>query len=154
MAESARYKEAIRATAPRDAVLNALELTLPGQPPVRVVNDVRVRTIDGAEYLPLRFDLRLPTDPETGRPSAEIAADHLGAVLTSWLDAAGGAGGGTARLIKIAESSTSPDWQRTLDVLDVEVQGETVIARLGYDAAAERNAVAVRFGPDNAPGLF
>ena len=123
--------------------------------PVRVVNDTRNRSIEGAEYVALRFDARLADDVDGQAPQAELAIDNVGRELTQWIEAAGGGIGATVRIMLVLDIADAPvEWEVTLDVASMAVDAERVTARLGFDPLLGRAAVTLRHDPQTSPGLF
>lgn len=152
---SDRFLRSVTELAPDDVVVYALEiahhdLTVP----VRVVHDTRSHTIETHAYAPVAFSVRLADDVDGQAPTAELAVDNVGRVLTQWIDAAGGAAGATVRTMQVLAATGAVEWEVTLDVLSVRVTQAQVVARLGYDPLLGRPAVLLRYDPDVAPGLF
>ena len=145
----------LRASSPERAVSFAVEISHSALPaPVRVVDDVAPRRIDGAEYAAVRFGVRLAQDAEGENPRAELVIDNVGRDLMQWIEAAGGAQGATARVMQVRRGESDPDWEMTLDVTGVEADQAQVRAALGFDPLLGRAAVAVRHDPQTSPGLF
>ncbi len=151
-----RHARAIRAAAPVETVLTALEIRHPDlAEPVRVVNDANDRIIEGKRYVALRFSARLADDTEGKVPQAELAIDNVGRDLTQWIEAARGGVGATVRVIRVlADDAAAPEWEMTLDVAGMRLDQEHVTARLGFDPLLGRAAVALRHDPQTSPGLF
>ena len=150
------YERSLRASAPADRLLTALEIVHPAVArPVRVVNDTVGRTIEGNDYVALRFDARLADDIAGQAPQAELAIDNVGRALTQWIEATGGGIGATVRVLQVLAVPDPPvEWEATLDVAAMTVDQERVSARLGFDPLLGRAAVALRHDPQTSPGLF
>ena len=151
-----RFAHSLRASAPGDALLTALEIEHPAAAqPVRVINDTRNRRIEGAEYVALRFDAKLADDIGGQVPQAELGIDNVGRELTQWIEATGGGVGATVRVMLVLDIEDPPvEWEVTLDVASMAVDQERVTARLGFDPLLGRAAVALRHDPQTSPGLF
>ena len=150
------YERSLRDSAPSDRLLTALEIVHPAVArPVRVVNDTVGRTIEGNDYVALRFDARLADDIAGQAPQAELAIDNVGRALTQWIEATGGGIGATVRVLQVLAVPDPPvEWEATLDVAAMTVDQERVSARLGFDPLLGRAAVALRHDPQTSPGLF
>ena len=152
------WQQAIRAQSPETTVLIALVITHPDiSRPIRVVNDTLGRTIDGENYLALRFGARLADDVEGQVPRAELVMDNVGAALTQWIDASGGGRGALVTLMSVSVASddtTTIEWSLDLDIVGMTVNHDRVVARLGFDPVLHRPAVQIRHDPAHSPGLF
>ena len=152
---SAQYRRTIRASAPDDTVLTALDIRHPDlAEPVRVVNDAADHTIAGKPYVGLRFEARLADDVEGRAPQAELAIDNAGRDLMHWIEAAGGGAGASVRVMRVLASTGAVEWEMTLDIASLRADQERVVARLGFDPLLGRAAVALRHDPQTSPGLF
>ena len=150
------YQRALRESAPANRVLTALEIRHPAiAQPVRVINDTVGRTIEGNDFVALRFDARLADDIEGQAPQAELAIDNVGRALTQWIEAAQGGIGASVRVLQVLDTDDPPvEWEITLDVAGMAVDQERVSARLGFDPLLGRSAVTLRHDPQTSPGLF
>ena len=155
-ADAARYDRALRASAPEDAVLTALEIHHPALlEPARLVNDAVSRMIEGNEYARSRFEMRRAGDVDGQAPRAELAIGNSGRDLMQWVEAADGGVGATVRMLQVlAAPGAVPEWELTLDVLEVRADQEHLIVGLGYDPLLDRAAVLMRHDPQTSPGLF
>ena len=151
-----RYARSLRASAPAERLITALEISHPAVAvPVRVVNDTAGHTIEGNDYVALRFDARLADDIDGQTPQAELGIDNVGRELTQWIEAAQGGVGATVRVMLVLDIEDPPvEWEVTLDVASMAVDQERVTARLGFDPLLGRAAVALRHDPQTSPGLF
>ena len=145
-----------RATAPRYGILTAIEIVHPDSPAaVRLINDGVSRTIDGARYVRSRFDARLADDVERRAPRAEIVIGNVGRAMSQWLELTGGGAGGTARVLQVlAVDDSAIEWELTLDIAGTSADSGRVIMQLGFDPLLGRPAVAMRYDPETAPGLY
>ncbi len=150
-----RFARARRELSPADVALTALEISHPAlQDPVRVVNDVEDREIDGERYVALRFDARLATDADGQVPRAEIALDNVGRPLTQWIEAAGGGAGASVRVIQVIAGESDVLWEATMRAGDIHVGQTQVRIPLTHEHLLGRRAVRVRHDPETTPGLF
>lgn len=155
-AYSAAYKSTLAATSAPEAPLALLEITHPGLTvPVRVVNDTQNITCNGVEYIACAFRCLLPDDLENQLPKATLAVDNVGKELMQWVEVSDGGYGAQARFIQVMRSR--PDlieYEITLDLSDVKATAREVTATLGYDNIFSRPAIALRYDPFTAPGVF
>ena len=154
----AEFDIALRALVP-DNIVPALEIRHPALDDVlRVAVDAEDRAIDGHTYTAIALRLRLADDQAGRAPRAELRMDNVGREALTWIARAGGGAGATVRIMLcLADGETRahpPDWERTLDVLAVEVTATEIVVTLGYDPGLDRAAVALRYEPATAPGLF
>ncbi len=152
---TARFRRTLSTLGADDVVLAALEIRHPAiTDPVRVVSHTTPITIGRHRYDALGFMLRLADDVEGRAPSAELVLDNVGRDLTQWIERAGGAAGATCRVMLVLAARRAIEWEAVLDVLHVRYDDERVTVTLGYDPLLDRDAVAVRYDPETAPGLF
>ncbi|WP_419740351.1 DUF1833 family protein [Ruegeria sp.] len=164
-AENAARARARIAASPKDSQLAALEIAHPElSARVRIINDgqSRDRVIGGRKYIALGFEARIATDAPDRVPAAELAIDNVGREITAWIDGArataSGIHGITVRvMIVTARENTpvaTPDYDVTMDVLQITATSRTVTARLGFDPLLGRAGVTLRHDPATSPGLF
>lgn len=155
MTQSERYRRAQRALAPADVTLTALEITHPDvADPVRVVNDTVSRTIEGDTYVPLRFQARLVSDPESGLPRAELVVNNVGRALTQWVERSEGGAGAQCRVLQVIAGEDTPQYDVSLGVQAMPVRNSEVRVVLGHADLFGRRAVRLRHDPETSPGLF
>ncbi len=149
------FETEIRASSPRKRVLTAIEITHPATlQPVRLVNDTRNARIDGQTYTACRFEARLSNDEAQRAPRAEIAIGNVGRQINDWVELTGGGAGGEVRIMQLLEGANEVDWEMTMDLAGMSQSSEVVTATLGFDPLLGRPAVAIRYDPQTAPGLF
>ena len=111
--------------------------------------------IEGNEYARSRFEMRRAGDVDGQAPRAELAIGNSGRDLMQWVEAADGGVGATVRMLQVlAAPGAAPEWEMTLDVLEVRADQEHLIVGLGYDPLLDRAAVLMRHDPQTSPGLF
>ncbi len=149
---------ALRALAPED-IVPALEIRHPAlADPLRLAVSPQNREIAGQAYTAIALRLKLADDRAGRAPRAELRMDNVGREAMAWIARSGGGAGATVRIMLcLADGDAqahTPDWERTLDVLGIEVTDTEIVATLGYDPGLDRAAVALRYEPETAPGLF
>ena len=152
---AARLQRARRATAPADIIVNALELTHPTANPVRLVDATENRTVAGDTYHAERFDV-VRADHRPGQaPRARIDVDNVGRTLATWAERTNGGLNGSARLLELidgVEDRVATDV--TMEIAGIVMTGDRAVITLGFDALLSGPAVALRYDPQTAPGLF
>ena len=152
----ALYKTAVRASAPSQRVVTCIELVHPSQTePIRLVDDGRPVTVDGEMFHAARFESEVAEDVEQGAPVGQLVIGNVGRDVSRWIDAAGGGAGGTARVFEalLIEGRAEVEWELVMDITSVAVEDNVTIG-LGFAPLLDRPAVALRYDPQTAPGLF
>lgn len=150
---SGAYRRALRSVDPADAVLDALVLTHPAAPaPVRLVDDGADHVIDGETYLGLRMRVLWPDQSDARLPRARVAVDNVGRELTEWVEATRGLAGGRVTCQRVLGGTVEAEI--TLDVGGAVVDAQIVQVELGFGLDLGAAAVAMRYTPATAPGLF
>ncbi len=149
---------ALRALAPED-IVPALEICHPAlDDPLRLAVSPGDRDIAGQTYTAIALRLKMADDRAGRAPRAELRMDNVGREAMAWIARSGGGAGASVRIMLCLADGDSrahpPDWERTLDVLGIEVTAVEIVATLGYDPGLDRAAVALRYEPATAPGLF
>ncbi|MDE0716309.1 MAG: DUF1833 family protein [Rhodospirillaceae bacterium] len=143
-----------RALAPERRILTCIEISHPAaDATLYMVDDAQPVTIGGQEYLAARFEAKAGDDVDRRAPRGQIVIGNVGRVVSDWVDEADGGTGGTARIFEILEGAAAPDWEIEMDIAGVHT-GEVVTVTLGFDPLLGRPAVALRYDPQTAPGLF
>lgn len=152
---SAAFRLAASTVDPDDDVLEGLVLTHPDAPtPVRLVNDAENHTIAGHLHTGLRMAIVWPDQTEDRRPRARLAVDNVGRELTQWIELTRGLAGGRVTLLRALASTGAIEQSVTLDVGGASIGPDVVSVELGFGLNLSALAVAVRWTPDTAPGLF
>lgn len=156
MTYSAPARRNLLATSADEPFLVLLEITHPELvEPVRVVNDVENITVQGDEYIACPFDITLPDDVDQQTPKAKLSVDNIGRDLTQWLEYSRGGKGAKCRIMQVMRSDPDAiEYDMTLDMSGMSIDNLTVSAELGFQNTLMLPAVAVRFDPFTAPGLF
>ncbi len=145
------------ASTPGVRLVTGIEVRHPAAPtPIRLVDDTEPITIAGETYLASRFEARLADDVDRRAPTAEVAIGNTGRDMSDWLELTGGGADGTVRIFQIIRGpgdAPEPEWELTLDVVGASAT-DTVVLTLGFDPLLGRPAVALRYDPQTAPGLF
>lgn len=149
-------KRNLLATAPGDPYLVALEITHPDLAvPIRVVADTQNITIEGHEFIACAFKLTKPDDVDQQLPHAELSVDNIGRELTQWLEYSRGGKGALCRVIEVLRSDPGTIEQDvTLSMSDMAITPLVVSANLGMQKSLGQPAVAVRYDPTTAIGIF
>ena len=145
-----------RAAQPRNRILTCAEFRHPDlSAPLRAVNDTEDRVVAGETYTATRFEAKLADDAKRRAPRAEISVGNVGRALSRFVEESGGGAGGTVRLFQVLDvDGARPDWELTLDVMGITGDSANVRVSLGFDPLLGRPAVALRYDPQTAPGLF
>ena len=123
--------------------------------PVRVVNDVQNVISNGNEFIACPFDITLPDDIGEQVPKAMLSVDNIGRELTQWLEYSRGGAGAKCRIMQIMRSDPDVvEYDITLDMSGISITNLTVSAKLGFQSTLMQPAVAVRYDPNTAPGLW
>ncbi len=155
-AYTSALKRAHNATGGDEVARVLLEISNPAlEVPIRVVNDTIDLVSSGVPYAAFEFDVLLPDDSQGQLPQAQLSMDNVGEDLTQWLDASRGGKDTSVRFMQVLRSNPDNiEWEITLDLTNVHVIWTTVSGELGFENLLNRPAVAVRYGPDTAPGLY
>lgn len=123
--------------------------------PIRVVNDRADVTFETNAYTALGFDIKLPTDLQTGLPRASLSVDNVGRELVEWLEISNGGAGTSVRIIQILRSDTSTiEYDITMTLSNIVVTPATITGELGFEDLLNVPAVTILYTPITAPGLF
>lgn len=149
-------RQNINATSADEPLLVLLEIAHPALAiPVRVVNDTQDITVGGELFQACPFSISLPDDVDQQLPQAKLEIDNIGRELTQWLEASGGGQGATCRIIQLLRSSSDIiEFDITMDLTGINVTQMTVSGQLGFVDTLNQPAVAERYDPLTAPGLF
>lgn len=153
---SERYKRALGAVSSSDVVLVLLEITHPDMPaPARVVRDTQDLVSNGNVFVATGFDFTFPDDKGAAAPRAELVVDNIGRELMSWIEASKGGRGAEVRLmIVLRETPDVIEADYRLGLERIVVDQWKISGELGYGNLLDLPAVAVRYDPSTAPGLF
>lgn len=110
---------------------------------------------EGYQYKAMAFEATLPDDKAKQIPRAKLALDNVGRTLAPWLELSGGGEGAQARLMEVMRSQpTVIEWEVTMDLQNISMNQQRITGDLGFEDIMGRNAVAISYRPDVAPGLF
>lgn len=156
MTYSASARRNLLATSADEPFLVLLEITHPElEVPVRVVNDTQNITVQGNEFIACPFEITLPDDVDQQTPKAKLSVDNIGRELTQWLEYSRGGKGAKCRIMQVMRSE--PDiieYDITLDMSGLSIDNLAVSAELGFQSTLMQPAVAVRYDPFTAPGMW
>ena len=144
------------ATSADEPYLVLIEITHPDlEIPARFVNDTQNITVEGNEFFATAFDLTLPDDKQDQVPQARLSVDNVGRELTQWLEYSQGGKGAKCRILQVLRSEPGVvEFDMTLDLAGLSITPQVVSGNLGFKNTLMQSAVAVRFDPKTAPGLW
>lgn len=155
-AYSAAYKSTLASVSMTEVPLILLEIEHANlTQPVRVVNDTQNIVSNGETYVAVPFRCQLPDDFEGQLPKARLSIDNIGRELMFWIETSAGGAGSTCRFIQVMRSR--PDlieWEITMSLYNVKASMMEVSADLGFENLFNRQACAISYRPDVAPGLY
>lgn len=123
--------------------------------PVRIVNDTRDLVTLGDTYIALPFEVKLPNDVSKEIPRAQLRVDNVGRELTAELERLSPGAALQATLMLVHRSTPGVvDYEFTSPLSGVHTDMGSIIAVMGPDDLMRRPAVAKRYDPVTAPGLF
>ena len=138
---------------PSGAVFNTLS-PLPLQSQEVVVDAAMNYRKRGLVYFS-GFDFTFPDDKGSAAPRAELVVDNIGRELMSWIEASKGGRGAEVRLmIVLRETPDVIEADYRLGLERIVVDQWKISGELGYGNLLDLPAVAVRYDPSTAPGLF
>lgn len=153
---SAAGRRNLLATAPDSPYLVALEITHPDLAvPIRVVGDVQDVTIEGNLFKACAFSLTKPDDVDQQLPHATLSVDNIGRELTQWLEYSNGGRGAMCRIIEVLRKDPGTiEADMTLAMSDMSITSLAASASLSVQKSLSQPAVAVRYDPTTAIGIF
>lgn len=153
---SERYTRALGAVSSSDVAVVLLEITHPDMPsPARVVRDTQDLVSGGNVFLAAAFDFTFPEDRAGQAPRAEVMIDNVGRELMSWIEMSKGGRGAEVRLmVVLRETPDVIELDYQLGLVSLRVDQAKVVGELGYGNLLDLPAVAVRYDPSTAPGIF
>jgi len=153
---SSDARENLLATSAEEPFLVAVEILHPDLViPARFVNDSQNIVIQGQEFFATAFRVALPDDKDQQLPQARLEVDNVGRELTQWLEFSRGGAGARCRIIQVLRSDPNLiEFDMTLDLTGLVVNNLTVSGLLGYQNTLGQSAVAIRYDPKTAPGLW
>lgn len=136
-----------------------------------------------AQFIACQFSLTPPDDVDQQNPKAQLSVTNIGRELTEWLEYSRGGKGAKCRTLYVMRSDAGsrgawefgaysdaldPDYAMGYDIADwypfeadfeldmsgISIDNIQVSADLGYQSTANVPAVAMRFDPATAPGLW
>lgn len=149
-------REAAIALSTPARIVTCIEITHPdADGPIRLVDDGEDLTVGGVTYLAARFEAQSVGDGGQRAPRGQLLIGNAGRQVSQWIDEAGGGAGGQVRVMDVLVDGNlvAIDWELTMDVASITT-GENVQLGLGFDPLLGRPAVAMRYDPQTAPGLF
>lgn len=110
---------------------------------------------EGNQYRAMAFRGAMPDDKPRQMPRARLEIDNVGRELTQWVEASAGGKDATVRILQVLRSAPAViEWEITVDMRNMRMNAQVIGAELGFDNTLGKPAVALRFDPQTAPGLF
>lgn len=123
--------------------------------PVRLVNDTRDVTSGGELFLACQFEVILPKDAAKEVPRAQLRIDNVGREIGQELEALEPGAELTARIQRVFRATPNViEYEFTAPLSGIRANVFTVSAAMGPTDLMRRPAVAIRYDPFTAPGLF
>lgn len=174
MTYSSAGRRSLYATSAKESIVIAIEVIHPDLAvPLRFVNDNQDLFIGDDRYFATRFDVTLPDNKDQQVPRARLSVDNVGRELTQWLEQSNGGKGAKCRLLQVLRSQTDDydaedyfaqdyvygenpiiEFDITLDLTGLSINNLVVDGELGFRDTLNQSAVAVRYTPQTAPGLW
>ena len=122
---------------------------------IRIVQDTRDWTIGGTSYIGLPMSIQLPQDVDREASRAQLRIDNIGRDLLAELEGLppGASLDVMLRLVSRAAPSVI-EWEYMAGASAASVDTDAVALTLGDEELLRRNAVALRYDPTTAPGIF
>jgi hypothetical protein len=156
MSVSATTRTALQRTSDPFGLVELLTIEDGGLPaPVRLVNDTREFVSAGQTYLPLPFALTFPEAAAGEVPRALLRVDNVGLEITADLEAL--PPGAELMATVAAAYRKTPDtieYSFKAPLFGVRADLMSINASAGPGDLMRRPAVAIRYDPTTAPGLF
>ena len=152
----AEYREAAIGLAPAARIVTCIEIAHPAAAaPIRLVDDGEDAVIGGVAYRAARFEAVTAGDGGERAPRGQVAIGNVGREVSRWIEDADGGAGGQARVFEalVRDGAGALEWELTMDIASISVE-DNVVLGLGFDPLLGRPAVAMRYDPQTAPGLF
>jgi hypothetical protein len=156
MSLSATTHTALQRTADPFGLVELLTIDGDGlEAPVRLVNDTANFVSGGETYLGLPFSLTFPEAATSEVPRAQLRIDNVGLEITADLEALPP---GSELMATVATAyRKTPDtieYSFTAPLFGVRADVMSISASVGPGDLMRRPAVAIRYDPITAPGLF
>lgn len=158
---STTFKRRVNAVSAPETPVIALEITHADlATPIRVIGDTQDLEISGDTFVAMPFRIQLPDDLEKQQPRARLAIDNVGRgpdgnSLADWLERSAGGRGARVRIMLLLRSDPDTiEWEATMDLANVQATLTEVRGELQYEDLLNRQAIAITYRPDTAPGLF
>jgi hypothetical protein len=123
--------------------------------PLLIADDTRDFVSNGKTYIGLSFGVKLPNDTAKEMPRAMLRMDNVGRDMTAVLEGLPPAAVLKATL-KVVHRSTPDvvDYQFSAPMSGVHTDTGSVSSAMGLNDLMRKPAVALRYDPVTAPGLF
>lgn len=156
MTVSAATAARLQRTDDTGGVLTLLKIEHPSlSGPLRVVSDTRNLDSNGETFIGIPFQVKLPTDADKETPRAQLRMDNVGREMTAELEKLPPGAALQATLMVVHRATPDVvDYQFTASLVGVHIDSGLLTASISTGDLMRRPAVAIRFDPVTAPGLF
>lgn len=122
---------------------------------IRIVQDTRDWIIGGITFVGLPLSIQLPQDVSGEATRAQLRVDNIGRDLLAELEdlPPGSSLDVMLRIVSRAAPEVT-EFEYVAGASAAEVDLESITMTLGDDELLRRNAVALRYDPSTAPGIF
>ena len=122
---------------------------------IRVVQDTRDWVIGSETFVGLPMSIQLPQDVNKEAARAQLKLDNIGRDLLAELEGLppGAALDVMLRIVSRAAPEVT-EWEFVAGASMAEVDAQSITMTLGDSELLKRNAVALRYDPSTAPGIF
>lgn len=123
--------------------------------PIRLVNDTRDLVSQGQTFMAVLFEVVPPKDAAKEIPRAQLRIDNVGRDLGQELEALPPGAELVARLQVVYRGTPNAvDYEFVAPLSGIKANVFSVTASMGPFSLMTRPAVAIRYDPFSAPGLF
>lgn len=155
-AYSSNFKKVVNAVSSTEQTVIMLIINQAAlEEPIYVVNDKANLVSNGITYIGLGFNITLPSDPQTGDPTATLSIDNVSQDLMEWLEVSNGAPGTTVTIQSaLLSNPDNIEWSMTLNLINISANNKSVSGTLAYNNLAQLSATNRTYSPQLAPGLY
>jgi hypothetical protein len=155
-AYSSNFKKVVNAVSSAEQTVIMLIINQAAlEEPIYVVNDKANLISNGITYIGLGFNITLPSDPQTGDPTATLSIDNVSQDLMEWLEVSNGAPGTTVTIQSaLLSNPDNIEWSMTLNLINISANNKSVSGTLAYNNLAQLSATNRTYSPQLAPGLY
>lgn len=124
--------------------------------PVRMCQSGEDISHQGETYIAIPFEIKPPEDKSQGLGRGQLSVSNVGKPIMSWIEMSQGGFGSTVTLKRVMrDTPDTVQWQLDgLILSNVSADQEKITGQLGWEDLLGLPAVAVRYNPENQPGIF